>query len=249
MNENKEESQNLIKKIAIYGSIFIVAIFIIIFNQVFDEKNLKPNNENQNQTPTKIEENETLKKLSEINDKFYSMNIHLTLDDDAITLQYQKVDIIEVGTKKYHKEKIDYVKTKEAYYIMKDNNYIKTENFNNFDFDKTFIELTNIKKLLEYEGEYEESKNGINTTKKYTYSLKDAIKIYNDYNNTSLIMTGKGELEVIAHNKEENLEYIEIDITDLYNFIEKRDLSEVKYKIEIQAEKEEDPSWILEKLS
>ncbi len=105
MNENKEESQNLIKKFAIYGGIFIVAIFIIIFNQVFDEKNLKPNNENQNQTPTKIEENETLKKLSEINDKFYSMNIHLTLDDDAITLQYQKVDIIEVGTKNITKKK------------------------------------------------------------------------------------------------------------------------------------------------
>lgn len=245
---NNGENQRTLKKLLLYGGIFAVGLFIVIFNRIFGTTQTEQNN-NQNQTPIKVEENETLKQLSNINDNFYSMNVHLVLDDDAITLEYQKVDTIEVGMKKYHQEQTEYIKTNDAYYTLENNNFVKTENFIDFDFDKTFINLHNIKKLLEYEGEYLKNKVGEYNTVKYTYSLKDAIKIYNDYNNTSLIVTGKGNIELTAYYKQEILEYIEIDATDLYNLIENKNLNEVKYKIEVQAEKEEDPSWILEKLS
>lgn len=254
MNENinkSEQNQNLLKKFVLYGGIFLAGLFIVIFNQVFDVQNESQNNNKNNPNPTqnKTEENETLKKLSDINDKFYSMNIHLVLDDDAITLEYQKVDTIEVGMKKYHKEQTEYIKAENTYYIMENNNFIKNDEFIDFNFDKTFIDLTNIKDLLRCTGEYAKNTNGIYNTLEYTYSLKDIIKIYNNYNNASVIITGKGEIKLTAYYKDETLNYIEIDATDLYNLIENKNLNQVKYKIEVQAEKEEDPSWILEKLS
>lgn len=240
----KEDSQNLLKRFAIYGGIFLVAIFIIIFNRTFDNKD-----RHNNQKPSEIEENETLKALSKINDKFFSMNIHLILDDDAITLEYQKVDTIEVGMKKYHNEEIEYIKTENDYYTLENNNFVKNNEFTNFNFDKTFINLNNIKELLSSKGEYTKSKINEYNVIEYTYSLKDIIKIYNNYNDKSIIVTGKGQITLTAYYKEDKLEYFEIDTTDLYNLIENRNLNQVKYIIELQEEKEDDPSWILEKLS
>ncbi len=241
----KEDSQNLLKRFAIYGGIFLVAIFIIIFNRTFDNKEPQDNN----QKTSEIEENETLKALSKINDKFFSMNIHLILDDDAITLEYQKVDTIEVGMKKYHNEEIEYIKTENDYYTLENNNFVKNNEFTNFNFDKTFINLNNIKELLSSKGEYTKSKINEYNVIEYTYSLKDIIKIYNNYNDKSIIVTGKGQITLTAYYKEDKLEYFEIDTTDLYNLIENRNLNQVKYIIELQEEKEDDPSWILEKLS
>lgn len=245
----KEESKNLLKKFALYGGIFAIGIFILIFNKVVGDQNQTNQKENTKTPQTNASENETLKILSEINDNFYSMTVYLTLDDDAITLDYQKVKDIEMGEKKYHKEQTEYIKANNTYYIMENNNFNKTDNFIDFDFDKTFINLSNIKELLKCNGEYSKDTQGNYNIEKYTYSIKDVIKIYNNYNNESVITTGKGSITLTSYFKNEKLEYIELNTTDLYNLIENQNLKEVKYKITVTQEQEDDASWILEKLS
>lgn len=244
---NQTEEKTLLKKFLIYGGIFAVGIFIVIFNRVFDDVN-RGKDPKEPEKSNKITDNETLKQLSEINDNFYSMTVHLTLDDDAITLDYQKIDTIEVGQKKYHKNQTQFIKANNIYYVMENNNFIKNENFIDFDFDKTFINLTNIKELLKSEGEFIEETKENQRKITYTYSLKDVIRIYNNFNKTSILVTNKGNIKLNAILNDNKLEYIEIDTTDLYNLIENTELSQVKYKITITKEKEEDPSWILEKL-
>ena len=170
------------------------------------------------------------------------------MDDDALNLEVQKIKEIEMGVKKYHGEKVEYTKYNNNYYKLENDKFIKLENFIDFNYDKTFMEIANIKKLFSLEGEkrtytYDEL-NVLSTT----YDLSDVIKIYNEYNNTNIIKFTNGKVTLEVYYKNEGLAYIIINTTDLYNLINNENQNNVNYKIEIKSNKEEDTSWLIEKL-
>lgn len=245
MENNDKEKENKIRliKIAIYIGIIIILIIVLrLTNTSFNSGiNDKTKTSNQN---TKIIEN-----IKSINEEYYTEKVHMTLDDDAITLNYEKVSVIETGIKKYHNVETEYVKYNNTYYKLENEEFIKINDFIDFNYDKTFIELENIKKLLELNSTSKEKYNNNDLEViKNNYSLQDAIKIYNEYNNTNIVKFTEGNIILEIHYKEEKLNHLLIDITDLYNLINETNYEEVKYKIEINENKEEDITWLIEKL-
>ena len=83
LEENKKE----IIKISIY---LIIIIIIIIFARL---SNNKPNEEQKEN----IEVSNILKNIEE---NHYKANIHIILDDDALTLEYERINEFEIGKKK-----------------------------------------------------------------------------------------------------------------------------------------------------
>ena len=238
---NEEQKNNLIK-IAIYLGILVIIIILIRFGN-FD------NNSSKTKQPNGLTNN-IEDKIKEINDLYYTMNIHLITDDDAITLQYQKINNIEIGQKKYHKTITEYTKVDNNYYKLDGDTFIKLNNFIDFEYDKTFLNITNIKKLLDLGDKiitnYEEDK--MKLTK--TISLTDVIKIYNEYNNSQIVIYEDGTITLnIIYNNDNELDFIKLDMTDLYNNINKTNLDKIIYKMTITSNKEEDASWILEKIN
>ena len=243
----EEENTKYLKKFLFYGGIFLFGIIVVLTNKFYGN-NVKNQNIKEEEK-NKISKNKLLETLDNINNDYYSMNVYLTLDDDAITLNYQKLsDSLEIGRKKYHKNEQEYIKYENEYYLKKETNFEKEQDFLNFDYDKTFIDLKNIKELLKEEGEYISYILNDYTIYKYTYNLNSGIKIYNNYNKASIMPLDNGNIEVTSYEKNEKLDYIEINIKDLYNLINNTNYEIVKYKISVKAEKEEDTSWLLEKL-
>lgn len=236
---NEEQKNNLIK-IAAYLGVFVLIIIIIRFG------NFKSNTNTDNKKET---QNNIENKIKEINDLYYTMNVHLILDDDAITLQYQKINNVEIGLKKYHNTSIEYTKVNNTYYKLVNDSFIKLDNFVDFEYDKTFINIVNIKKLLDL-GEstvvdYENEKKKLTRI----IPLNEIVKIYNEYNEKQIVIYEDGTiiLDIIYNNDE--LDYIELKMADLYNNINKTNLNNITYKITVNGNKEEDTSWILEKLN
>ena len=238
MNEEErlEQKKRLIK-IGIYLGIFVLAFIILKIESISSNKNSN-NNQNQSQTSETPKIIDYIKNLSEEN---LEESVYYTMDDDALTLNFERSGNIEVGEKRYHGEIVTYIKKENNYYKINEENQTlePLENFSEFNYDKTFIELSNIKKLLEKgtNPKYEESKIS------YEFNIKDIISIYNNYNNTSIIAYDNGTITLEIYYTEETLEYLLIDITNLYNKINEKELYQVLYKIEIKSINEEDVSW------
>lgn len=240
--ESRKVDKNTIIKIIVCLSVFIIGIIIVRINSY---QTNKKSNELQEEKST-IED-----KIKNMNDLYYSSKVYLTLDDDAITLNYEKINDIEVGTKKYHKVITEYTKYNGNYYAFNNGVFTPIYNFTDFDYDKTFIELKNIKKLLDlgeitnYKKSYEEY------YKVRKIDLKDALKIYNKYNNKEVMLYTEGYIYLTIYYNEENntLNYIELDLTDLHNVTNKTNEEKVLYKITLKEEKEEDNSFIKDKLN
>jgi len=240
MDERKID-KNTIIKIIICIVVFIIGIIIV---------RLSSYNTNKKNTENKKEQTKIEDKIKNMNELYYSSKVYLTLDDDAITLNYEKINDIEVGTKKYHRITTEYTKYNDKYYSFNDGIFTPIYNFTDFEYDKTFIKLENIKKLLDL-GEITEYKN--NSYENYItrkIDLKDALKIYNEYNGREVMLYTEGYIYITIYYKEENndLNYIELNLTDLHNILNKTKEEKVLYKITFKEEKEEDNSFIKDKL-
>lgn len=234
-----KKNNNLIKLI-IYIALLLT---IIILSRITEDKNTKTKQENE-----KVN-NKIINKIKLIDPLYYKESIHLILDDDAISLEYEKNNEIEMGIKKYHKIKTEYTKYNSNYYSFNNGEFIKLNNFIDFDYDQTFTKIENIKRLLETTfintKTYKQNNQQII---KNTYNNEDIIEIYNEYNNTTYsYIKGESFLEIYSTN--EKIDYLIINITSLYNEINKTDYKIVEYKIEIKEKKKEDNDWLIEKLN
>lgn len=239
---DKNEQKTKLIKLAIYLGIFLVAIIIVLFDR--NEKT-NSNIKNNNSTTSTPEIIETIKNL---NDDYYASKIHLTLDDDAISLEYERSANLEIGIKKYHKETVEYIKNGSQYYKFDNGEISKLGSFKDFDYDRTFTEPVNIKKLLDLESTDTSYTNKDLKILKKTINTKDVIKIYNEYNNKNLIKYDEGKIYIEIYYNERTLDNIKLDLTDLYNFLNKEEQEKVEYTLTFENKKEVDNSWILEKL-
>ena len=237
---NKEENKNNLIKIIIYTSIFIIAIIILKFTNT----NLKKQN-----TTTKKEKNKIIEKIKSINSDFYTEKIHLIMDDDAITLEFEKNKEIYIGIKKYHKQEINYIKHEDNYYTLENDSIKKLNDFKDFEYDTTFINLQNLKDLLNIKKTENLYKSENLEILKLTYNINDITEFYNKYNNTNITKQEDGLLTIEIYYNDNELKQIIIDATEFHNFINDSHLENVTYKIELKNKKEEDISWLLEKLN
>ena len=236
----KEEQRKRLIKIGIYVGVFVIAFIILKIENLTSNKN---NQEVKNEETEAIKVVKNIKNISEDN---YEENIYLSLDDDAITLNFQKSNNVYIGVKKYHGENITFIKKDNLYYSLnqEEQNVNVLSDFIDFNYDKTFTELSNIKKLLEkdvkpiyYDGRL-----------LYKFDNKDVISIYNNYNNTALIDLGNGYITLDIYYENDNLDYMLIDITSLYNKVNNKEYEQVVYKISFKETSEEDVSWLDELL-
>ena len=227
--------KNITKLLAyiIFFSILFVFLSIEVKNKETKENNLD----------TK-QNNSIINSINEINDDYYIINIQAILKNDAITLNYEKQNDVITGLKSYHNELITFVKYNNDYYILSDNAFTKQPDFISFNYDKTFIEVSNIKDLINLT--HKEKIDGsilINT-----YSLNDVINLYNKINNTNYYITEDSNLNIYLKTHNDILDFIIIDMTPLYKLID-NNIDTVYYKIEIKEVEKTDVSPIIDKLN
>lgn len=238
-DKEKEEQRKRVIKISVYLGLFVLAFIILKLNSLTNNNTEEKKQEEKNT----IEVVDFIKNLDENN---YEENIYLTLDDDAITLNFQKSNDIYIGVKKYHGENITYIKKENIYYSLNqdDKTLNQMNDFVEFNYDKTFTDISIIKKLLEKDITPTHTNNVVS----YKYNIKDILPIYNSYNYTTLIDIGSGYITLDIHHENNILNYILIDITTLYNKINNKEYDQVLYKLTFKQTKEEDISWINELL-
>lgn len=238
-----ENKSNLIK-IGLYGGFFVFIILVaFVSNRInISDKRDKSNNSNVINSPI-------IEKINNINDNYFSSKVHFVMDDDAISLDYQRISDVEMGIKKYHGVEKEYTKYKDNYYELNGERFNELSGFIDFDYDRTFMDIVNIKKLLLLEGSKKVYTNNDVNVISISYNLNDVIKIYSEYNNTDIIKYSDGKLNLDISYKNNEILYFIVDITDLYNLINDKDYKNVSYKMEIISNKEEDISWLLDKLN
>lgn len=221
-------------KLIICISIFIIAIVLVLFNRATPSKKNTP----VDNTPTIIDQ------IKNINESNYQSEVHFILDDDAIYLNYQKINNIEIGEKRYHNIITNYIKRDDEYYSYDNQVVTKLENFTNFEYDKTYIDIKFLKEVLELKEE-----NMLITDNLLTinYNTFDAIRIYNKINNTNYILNDK-EFIVKIYYTDNKIDKIVLDLTDIYNKINNKNYKEVICEYTYKEENEEDISWLEEML-
>lgn len=223
-------------KLLIYLGIFALAIILIIFDRN-DNKNSFNNGSSK--------ETNKLSLYEEIDEDYYKASIYYYTDDDALTLNYEKSDDILIGSKKYHSTIIDFIYYNNKYYDYKDTLFSAINDFDYFDFDKTFIDLKNIKKLLNKPYEIRET----NQEKTLKFKLKDVLILYNEINDTNYIDLDDEKVSLKTYYDNNVLDYILLDITSLYNKINNSDKDFVVYKLKFSKLNKEDMSFLKEKLN
>lgn len=236
-----ENKKNLIK-ICLYGGFFLIVILVAAISNRIGGNKVSGGNTNQRV------DNSIVEKINNINDDYYSSKVSYVMDDDAISLDYQKVNEVEMGIKKYHGEVQEYTKYNDNYYKLDGEKFIRIDNFIDFDYDKTFMDIVNIKKLLLLDSNTRGYMNDDVNVMSFSYNLNDVLKIYNEFNNTNIIKYSDGEIILDIFYKDNEFLFLQVNVTDLYNLINEKTLENVIYRIEITSGKEEDVSWLIEKL-
>lgn len=241
MKDLDENKKNLIK-ICLYGGFFLIVLLVLTI------MNRTGNTLNSNGGSQKVDTS-ILEQIKNLDDNYYSSKVHLVMDDDAISLDYQKINEVEIGVKKYHGENTEYTKYNDLYYKLDNNSFTKLNDFVDFDFDKTFMYVSNLKKLLSLDGNMNIYNDKELKVLKIDYKINDVLKIYNEFNNIDIIKYSDGIFGLEIYYKDKEISYVIINATDLYNLINDKSLDLVYYKIVFKEEKEEDVSWLIEKLS
>lgn len=232
----KKELSNGVK-ILIYLGIFAIAI-------IFGRLNTSGTN-NEKTNGTEGENVELKYNLDDIGNDYYSSKVYFRTDDDAITLNYDKIDDVIVGTKKYHGEEIDFVFYNDKYYKLVDEKFEVISDFTAFPYDDTFIKVENLKELLKIDSNESISESEVI----YTFDAKKVVGLYSELNEELYILKDDGEVKLKFNIEENKIKNIELDFTTIYNFIHETTHEEVIYVMEFESKKEEDNSWIKEKLN
>ena len=230
----KEEQKNLLKIIGYIG-FFIILIYIARMSL--------------NKTEIIKEENNGvnyIKSIIDMSEDFYKMNIHYVMDDDAITLDFEKQNDILIGEKYYHKVVDKFVNYNNKYYVLDNDNFVENASFDSFPYDKTFIDFKNLKELI--------NTKTINIIKKdneitYKYNLNNFLTTYNKINKTNYYTLEDKSVNIVFTFNNEKINDISIDATSIYNLINNTEYKMIQYKILVEEVSKDDTTWIKEKLS
>ena len=229
-----EEQKNLLKIIGYIG-FFVILICIARMNL--------------NKTEIIKEENNGvnyIKSIIDMSEDSYKMNIHYVMDDDAITLDFEKQNDILIGEKYYHKVVDKFVNYNNKYYVLDNDNFVENASFDSFPYDKTFIDFKNLKELI--------NTKTINIIKKdneviYKYNLNDFLTTYNKINKTNYYTLEDKSVNIVFIFNNEKINDISIDATPIYNLINNTEYKMIQYKILVEEVSKDDTTWIKEKLS
>ena len=229
MNETeKKDYENKKNIIKLAGCILFIIIMIIYVNVM--PKNYS-NNKGQNNTNT-IEENIILNELSNIKDN-YKQKITISKDLEELTIEREVLGNNEAGRQTIDDKETNYIFYENEYYIITEEVPIrKDETFDPYlNNDITFINIENIIELINSSKESIDLAEENYKIKRYKISLSDLIVIYNKVNNAEISLKENKEINLNI-NYNENIESIEIDLTELFNLIYEEDYKQVIYKIE-----------------
>lgn len=229
-----EEQKNLLKIIGYIG-FFVILIYVARMSL--------------NKTEVIKEENNGvnyIKSIIDMSEDFYKMNIHYVMDDDAITLDFEKQNDILIGEKYYHKVVDKFVNYNNKYYVLDNDNFVENASFDSFPYDKTFIDFKNLKELI--------NTKTINIIKKdnevtYKYNLNDFLTTYNKINKTNYYTLEDKSVSIVFTFNNEKINDISIDATSIYNLINNTEYKMIQYKILVEEVSKNDTTWIKEKLS
>lgn len=229
-----EEQKNLLKIIGYIG-FFVILIYVARMSL--------------NKTEVIKEENNGvnyIKSIIDMSEDFYKMNIHYVMDDDAITLDFEKQNDILIGEKYYHKVVDKFVNYNNKYYVLDNDNFVENASFDSFPYDKTFIDFKNLKELI--------NTKTINIIKKdnevtYKYNLNDFLTTYNKINKTNYYTLEDKSVNIVFIFNNEKINDISIDATSIYNLINNTEYKMIQYKILVEEVSKDDTTWIKEKLS
>lgn len=229
-----EDQKNLLKIIGYIG-FFVILIYVARMSL--------------NKTEIIKEENNGvnyIKSIIDMSEDFYKMNIHYVMDDDAITLDFEKQNDILIGEKYYHKVIDKFVNYNNKYYVLDNDNFVEDISFDSFPYDKTFIDFKNLKELI--------NTKTINIIKKdnevtYKYNLNDFLTTYNKINKTNYYTLEDKSVSIVFTFNNEKINYISIDATPIYNLINNTEYKMIQYKILVEEVSKDDTTWIKEKLS
>lgn len=229
-----EDQKNLLKIIGYIG-FFVILIYVARMSL--------------NKTEIIKEENNGVNYINSIIDMsedFYKMNIHYVMDDDAITLDFEKQNDILIGEKYYHKVVDKFVNYNNKYYVLDNDNFVENASFDIFPYDKTFIDFKNLKELI--------NTKTINIIKKdneitYKYNLNDFLTTYNKINKTNYYTLEDKSVNIVFTFNNEKINDISIDATSIYNLINNTEYKMIQYKILVEEVSKDDTTWIKEKLS
>lgn len=230
----KEEQKNLLK---IIGYIGFFAILICIARMSLNKTEIiKEENNGVNY----------IKSIIDMSEDFYKMNTHYVMDDDAITLDFEKQNDILIGEKYYHKVVDKFVSYNNKYYVLDNDNFVENASFDSFPYDKTFIDFKNLKELI--------NTKTINIIKKdneitYKYNLNDFLTTYNKINKTNYYTLEDKSVNIVFTFNNEKINDISIDATSIYNLINNTEYKMIQYKILVEEVSKDDTTWIKEKLS
>jgi hypothetical protein len=230
----KEEQKNLLKIIGYIG-FFVILIYIARMSL--------------NKTEVIKEENNGvnyIKSIIDMSEDFYKMNIHYVMDDDAITLDFEKQNDILIGEKYYHKVVDKFVNYNNKYYVLDNDNFVEDISFDIFPYDKTFLDFKNLKELI--------NTKTINIIKKdnevtYKYNLNDFLTTYNKINKTNYYTLEDKSVSIVFTFNNEKINDISIDATSIYNLINNTEYKMIQYKVLVEEVSKDDTTWIKEKLS
>lgn len=229
-----EDQKNLLKIIGYIG-FFVILIFVARMSL--------------NKTEIIKEENNGvnyIKSIIDMSEDFYKMNIHYVMDDDAITLDFEKQNDILIGEKYYHKVVDKFVSYNNKYYVLDNDNFVENASFDSFPYDKTFIDFKNLKELI--------NTKTINIIKKdneitYKYNLNDFLTTYNKINKTNYYTLEDKSVNIVFTFNNEKINDISIEATSIYNLINNTEYKMIQYKILVEEVSKDDTTWIKEKLS
>lgn len=229
-----EEQKNLLKIIGYIG-FFVILIYIARMSLKKTEV-IKEENNGVNY----------IKSIIDMSEDFYKMNIHYVMDDDAITLDFEKQNDILIGEKYYHKVVDKFVNYNNKYYVLDNDNFVENASFDSFPYDKTFIDFKNLKELI--------NTKTINIIKKdnevtYKYNLNDFLTTYNKINKTNYYTLEDKSVDIVFTFNNEKINDISIDATSIYNLINNTEYKMIQYKILVEEVSKDDTTWIKEKLS
>lgn len=230
----KEEQKNLLKIIGYIG--FFVILIYIARMSLYKTEIIKEENNGVSY----------IKSIIDMSEDFYKMNIHYVMDDDAITLDFEKQNDILIGEKYYHKVVDKFVNYNNKYYVLDNDNFVENVSFDSFPYDKTFIDFKNLKELI--------NTKTINIIKKdnevtYKYNLNDFLTTYNKINKTNYYTLEDKNVNIVFTFNNEKINDISIDVTPIYNLINNTEYKMIQYKILVEEVSKDDTTWIKEKLS